>query len=67
MTRTAQTARLLEASAKPFDWDQHQHDLDCKMADLRLFMERDAAIGRQIVAATSDMVADVSATIGGNK
>ena len=67
MTRTAQTARLLAASAKPFDWDQHQRDLNRKMADLRLFMERDAAIGRQIVAATSDMVADVSAIIGDSK
>ena len=67
MTRTAQTARLLAASVKPFDWDQHQRDLDRAMAEVRLFMDRDAEIGRQIVAAIDDMVADVSAIIGGNK
>ena len=63
----AQRARLLAASAKPFDWDQHNRELDRAMAELEAWIERDAEIGRQIIAATNEMAAEVSAIIGVSK
>ena len=61
----SQRDRVLQSAAAPFDWDQHNRDFDAAMAELRLFIDRDAELGRQFVAATNQMAADVTALLKG--
>ena len=61
----SQRDRVLQGAAAPFDWDQHNRDFDRAMAELRLFIDRDAELGRQFVAATNQMAADVTALLKG--